>query len=149
MKLFMITMPLLGLGGRPGEDRRTMLDIAEVIRWLVGRCSEEAEKVVLVMDNLNTPSGQPVRGIPPERARGSREVGDPLYAQDGSWLNMAESRVSVLARQCWPNGSRPRRTWSAHVAVWEEEAEERGDPDQVAVHHGGCPDQALRLYPTL
>ena len=54
MNLFMITMPLLGWRAVQGTDRRTMLDFAEVIRWLVEEVHEEAEKVVLVMDNRNT-----------------------------------------------------------------------------------------------
>ena len=54
MNLFMITMPLLGWRAVQVTDRRTMLDFAAVIRWLVEEVHEEAEKVVLVMDNLNT-----------------------------------------------------------------------------------------------
>ena len=52
MNLFMISMPLLGWRAVMVTERRTAVDFAEVVRWLVEEVHEEAEKVVLVMDNL-------------------------------------------------------------------------------------------------
>jgi hypothetical protein len=52
--LFMISEPLPGWRAVHVTDRRTASDFADVVRWLVEEIHEEAEKVVLVMDNLNT-----------------------------------------------------------------------------------------------
>src|SRR4051812_37486643 len=52
--LFMISEPLTGWRAVRVTERRTAVDFAEVVRWLVEEVHEEAEKVVLVMDNLNT-----------------------------------------------------------------------------------------------
>ena len=69
--LFMISEPLLGWRAVRVTERRTAVDFAEVIRWLVEDLHEEAEKVVLVMDNLNTHElaslYQPVPGSPEAR----------------------------------------------------------------------------------
>jgi hypothetical protein len=53
-KLFMLTMPLLGWRAVHITEGRTAVDFAEVVRWLVEEVREEAEKMVLVMDDLNT-----------------------------------------------------------------------------------------------
>jgi len=67
--LFMISMPLLGWRAVRVTDRRTAMDFAEVVRWLVEEVHEEAEKVVLVMDNLNTHRiASLYEAFPPEQA---------------------------------------------------------------------------------
>jgi hypothetical protein len=92
MNLFMITMPLLGWRAVRVTDRRTMLDFAEVIRWLVEEVHEEAEKVVPVMDTLNTHRiASLYEAFPPEQARRIAEKLEiPYTPKHGSWLNMAE-----------------------------------------------------------
>ena len=52
--LFMASEPLLGWRAVQVTERRTAKDLAEVLRWLVEDVHSGAEKVVLVMDNLNT-----------------------------------------------------------------------------------------------
>jgi len=52
--LFMISEPLLGGRAVQVTERRTATDFAEVVRWLVEEVHPDAEKVVLVLDNLNT-----------------------------------------------------------------------------------------------
>ncbi len=83
-------------------DRRTMVDFAEVVRWLVEEVCEEADKVVLVMDNLNTHKiASLYESFEPERARRIVEKLEIHHTpRHGSWLNMAEIELSVLARQC-------------------------------------------------
>src|SRR5215468_9648495 len=51
---FMISEPLLGWRAVQVTQRRTAKDLAEVLRWLVEDVHSDAEKVVVVMDNLNT-----------------------------------------------------------------------------------------------
>src|SRR3954468_10180331 len=97
--LFMASMPLVGWRAVKVTERRTALDFAEVVRWLVEEVHEEAEKVVLVMDNLNTHRiASLYEAFPPERARRIAERLEihhtPVHS---SWLNMAEIELSVLA----------------------------------------------------
>ena len=79
----MISEPLLGWRAVQVTERRTAVDFAEVVRWLVEEVHEEAEKVVLVMDNLNTHKiASAVRGVPAGAgAADRREAGDPLHAE--------------------------------------------------------------------
>ena len=95
-------MPLLGWRAVQVTERRTAVDFAEVVRWLVEEVHEEAEKVVLVMDNLNTHKiASLYEAFPPERARRIAERLEIHHTpKHGSWLNMAEIELSVLARQC-------------------------------------------------
>jgi hypothetical protein len=68
--LFMISEPLLGWRAVKVTERPTAVDFAEVVRWLVEEVHAEAEKVVLVMDNLNTHKlASLYEAFPPERAR--------------------------------------------------------------------------------
>lgn len=84
--LFMISEPLLGWRAVQVTERRTAKDLAEVLRWLVEELHPEAEKVVVVMDNLNTHKlASLYETFPPDQARRiAGEVGDPLHPQ--AWL---------------------------------------------------------------
>jgi len=109
-------------------DRRTAVDFAEVVRWLVEEVHEEAEKVVLVMDNLNTHKlASLYEAFPPEQARRIAERLEIHHTpRHGSWLNMAEIELSVLARQCQARRIETREELEREVAAWEEERNERG-----------------------
>ncbi len=100
--LFMLSEPLVGWRTVFVTERRTAMDFAEVVRWLVEELHPDAEKVVLVMDNLNTHKlASLYEAFPPEQAR---RIADKLEIhhtpKHGSWLNVAEIELSVLARQC-------------------------------------------------
>ena len=81
--LFMISEPLAGWRHVTVTDRRTAKDFAEVLRWLAEDVHPEAEKVVLVMDNLNTHKlASPVRGVPAGAGPADRRaVGGPPHAE--------------------------------------------------------------------
>jgi len=126
--LFMISMPLLGWRAVHVTERRTALDFAEVVRWLVEEVHEEAEKVVLVMDNLNTHKlASLYEAFPPERASRIAERLEVHHTpKHGSWLNMAEIELSVLARQCLARRIETREELEREVAAWEEQRNELG-----------------------
>ena len=109
-------------------DRRTAVDFAEVVRWLVEEVHEEAEKVVLVMDNLNTHKlASLYEAFPPEQARRIAEKLEIHHTpKHGSWLNMAEIELSVLSRQCLVRRIETKEELEREVAAWEEERNERG-----------------------
>ena len=82
-------------------DRRTMLDFAAFVKHLVDGRYRDAEKVVLVMDNLNTHTpGSLYEAFGPEEARRITSKLEIHYTpKHGSWLNVAEVELSVLGRQ--------------------------------------------------
>jgi hypothetical protein len=149
--LFMISEPLLGWRAVRVTERRTAVDFAEVIRWLVEEVHEEAEKVVLVMDNLNTHKlASLYQASPPERARRIAERREIHHTpKHGSWLNMAEIELSVLARQCLDRRIETRQELEREVAAWEERRNERGDQVQWRFTTADARIQLRRLYPTL
>ncbi len=147
----MISEPLLGWRAVKVTDRRTAVDFAEVIRWLVEDLHEEAEKVVLVMDNLNTHKlASLYEAFPPEQARRIAEKLEIHHTpKHGSWLNMAEIELSVLARQCLARRIETREELEREVAAWEEERNERGVEIQWQFTTVEARIKLRRLYPVL
>jgi hypothetical protein len=100
--IFMVFAPLLGQRRTRVTRRRTYKDWAYVIRDIVDVLFPDAERVVLVMDNLNTHVGGALyETFPPAEARRILDKLEIHYTpKHGSWLNMAEIELSVLSRQC-------------------------------------------------
>ncbi len=100
--LFMFFAPHLGQRWVKVTERRTACVWAEAMREFADTYYPEAEKIVVVMDNLNTHS--PVsfyQAFPPAEARRLMERFEFCFTpKHGSWLNMAEIELSVLIRQC-------------------------------------------------
>jgi hypothetical protein len=149
--LFMISMPLLGWRAVHVTGRRTAVDFAEVVRWLVEEVHEEAERVVLVMDNLNTHKVASLyEAFPPERARRIAERLEIHYTPvHGSWLNMAEIELSVLARQCLDRRIESREELEREVAAWEEERNERQVEVKWQFTTADARIKLRRLYPAV
>ena len=102
VNLFLAVAPLLGWRKVQITQRHTGYELAEFLRQLVEEDFPYAERIVLVMDNLNThtPACLYAR-FPPERARAIAQKLEWHYTPEhGSWLNIAELELSVLARQC-------------------------------------------------
>ncbi len=95
--------------------RRTAVDFAHEVHHLLEVHYPHAEKVVLVMDNLNTHKPAALyEAFEPTRARSLVERLKIQYTpKHGSWLNVAEIALSVLSRQCLdhriPDAERPTR----------------------------------------
>ena len=102
-------------------QRRTATDFAEVLRWLADDLLGEAEKVVLVMDNLNTHKlASLYQAFEPHEARRLWERFEVHYTpKHGSWLNMAEIELAVLAGQCLDRRLADRATLEREVAAWQ------------------------------
>lgn len=100
--IFLFTEPLNGWRYADAQERRTKADWAKQIEWLLRKQYPGAEKVVLVMDNLNTHSiASLYETFPPEKAfelAGRLEIHHT--PKHGSWLNIAEIELSALGRQC-------------------------------------------------
>lgn len=100
--LFFFVEPLAGWRHVELTDRRTKLDYAEQIRWLVDRVYPEAEYIRIVQDNLNTHTSAALyEAFPPEEARRIlRRVEFHYTPKHGSWLNMAEIEIGIFQRGC-------------------------------------------------
>ena len=82
--------------------RRTAVDFAHQMRWLVDEAYPDVEVVRLVMDNLNTHQlGSLYEAFEPSEARRIAQRLEFHYTPvHGSWLNMAEIELSVFSRAC-------------------------------------------------
>lgn len=118
--LFMVFEPLAGRRRVKVTDRRTAIDFAEVIRETVDG-HPDADKIVLVMDNLNTHKTAALyEAFPPEEARRLIDRLEIHYTpKHGSWLNMAETELSVLTKQCLNRRLADQPTLVRETAAWE------------------------------
>lgn len=84
------------------EPTRTAVDWAEKIKYLVDEVEPDAEKIVLVMDNLNTHSTASLyKAFPPEEARRiARRLEVHYTPKHGSWLDIAEIGINIMTREC-------------------------------------------------
>jgi len=100
--IFIFTEPLDGWREAEALPRRTKIDWAHQVKWLLDDQYPDAEKVVLVMDNLNTHTISSLyEAFPPEEAfRLAQRLEIHFTPKHGSWLNIAECELSALATQC-------------------------------------------------
>jgi len=121
--LFMISEPLLGWRHVKVTERRTAVDFAEVLRWVVEDLHPDAERVVLVTDNLNIHGpGSLYEAFAPDRARRIVEKLEWHYTpKHGSWLNVAECELAALSAQCLNRRIGSMARLRQEVAAWEEE----------------------------
>src|SRR3954465_2215782 len=118
--LFLACEPLAGWRHLAVTDHRCRRDWALFIRARLEGRYRDAETLVLVMDQLNTPSpASPYGAFPPEEAK---RLADRLEIhhtpKHGSWLNQAEIEFSALARRL-PERVGDRSTLGRHVTAWE------------------------------
>jgi transposase len=149
--LFMISEPLLGWRSVEVTQRRTARDFAEVLRWLVEDAHPEARKVVLVVDNLNTHKPACLyEAFEPERARRIAERLEWHYTpKHGSWLNMAEIELSVLARQALSRRIGTIEELRQAVEWWEQERNSRQVEVQWRFTTAKARIKLRRLYPSV
>ncbi len=149
--LFMIAQPLLGWRTVQVTERRTAKDFAEVLRWLAEELHAEADKVVVVMDNLNTHKlASLYEAFPPEQARRIAEKLEIHHTpKHGSWLNIAEIELSVLARQCLGRRIQSRTELQRETEAWELERNEQQVEVKWQFTTADARTKLHRLYPTI
>jgi hypothetical protein len=120
--LFMINEPLIGQRYVTVTEQRTAVDFAQVVRDLLEVRYPHAEKVVLVIDNLNTHKPAALyQAFEPAVARSLIDRLEIHYTpKHGSWLNMAEIELSILSRQCLDRRIPDLGTVTREVAAWEQ-----------------------------
>jgi len=149
--LFMIFLPLLAFRSVWVTERRTSQDFAEVLRWLVEDVYPEAEQVVLVCDNLNTHKVACLyEAFEPEQARRIAAKLEWHYTpKHGSWLNMAEIELSVLARQCLDRRIASAEEMERQVEAWQEDRNDREVGIQWRFTTADARIKLRKLYPTI
>ena len=129
---FVFCEPLRGWRHVTVTDRRTRKDWADAIRELVDVHYPHAQKIRLVMDNLNTHSGASLyERFPPDEARRILNKLEFHYTpKHASWLNMAEIEIGVMNRQCLNRRLDNAEYLRREVAAWEE----RRNAQQAKIH---------------
>jgi hypothetical protein len=144
--LFLATAPHLGWRQVTTTERRTSIDFAVAMRDLIDGPFAEADCLVLVLDNLNThrPSAFYEAFAPTEARRLLDKIEWHYTPKHGSWLNIAEIELSVLARQCLGRRLPDAATLGAEVTAWaaRRNATQTGvrwhftvDEARVRLHH--------------
>jgi hypothetical protein len=149
--LFLAFEPLAGRRVVEVTDRRTAADFARFVKHLLDVVYPSARKVVLVTDNLNTHgTGSLYEAFEPAEARRLAERIEWHYTpKHGSWLNMAEIELSVLARQCLDRRIPDRDTLTREVAAWEARRNAAGVTADWQFTTADARVKLKRLYPTI
>ena len=126
--LFMLFAPLEGWRRVEVTDRRTKADWARVVKQLVDEDYAHKDRIVLVMDNLNThhPASLYEAFEPAEARRIAQRLEIHYTPKHGSWLNMAEIEIGVMARQCLDRRIPEQNVLRGEVAAWERERNRDG-----------------------
>ena len=121
--LFMMFAPLEGWRHVKVTDRHTAIDYAHALKDLSDTHFPHAKKIVLVQDNLNTHKPASLyEAFPPEEARRLVERFEWHYTpKHGSWLDMAESELSVLSAQCLDRRIPDKKTLETEIAAWNSD----------------------------
>ena len=124
--LFLFVEPLRGWRKVFVRDRRTRVDWAECVRQVLDQVYHRATCVRLVQDNLNTHTiGSLYEAFAPEEARRlARRLEIHPTPVHGSWLNMAETELSILDRQCLDRRLDATKLVRKEVGVWETQRNE-------------------------
>lgn len=105
------------------REHRTAIDWAEEIRYLVDEMYPDVQKIILVMDNLNTHKPASLyKAFPPEEARRIIKKLEIHYTpKHGSWLDIAEIELNVMTRQCLSRRISSIDVLRSELAAWEDE----------------------------
>ncbi len=149
--LFMICEPLQGWRHVIVTDRRTKVDWAACIQYVVDVRYPEAERIVLVQDNLNTHTPASLYEVfPPAEAKRLADRLEIHYTpKHGSWLNMAEIERSVLGRQCLDRRIPDQETLRQEVSAWEHTRNTQGGRVDWRFTADDARIKLKRLYPSI
>jgi transposase len=148
--LFMFFEPLTGQREVRVTERRTAVDWAKQIRQLV-ESYPEAERIILVMDNLNTHAAASLyKAYQPEEAQHLLNKLEIHYTpKHGSWLNMAEIEFSILSRQCLAQRIPDRETLQREVSAWTHQRNQHSKPMQWRFTTQDARIRLKHLYPSI
>lgn len=124
--IFAFVEPLGGKHHVSVREHRTAVDWAEEIKYLVDVLYPDVDKIILVMDNLNThkPASLYKRFKPEEARRITKKLEIHYTPKHGSWLDIAEIELNVMTRQCLNRRIDNIEFLRKELAAWEMERNE-------------------------
>jgi hypothetical protein len=148
--LFMAVEALAGKRKVRVTERRTRVDWAGFIRFLLLTVYPEAAGVVLVMDNLNRHGiASLYEAFAPEVARALAARLEIHYTpKHGSWLNMAETELSILSRQCLDRRIESQEILVRETTAWEQQRHEQSVGIDWRFTTADARIKLKRLYPS-
>ena len=149
--LFMLVAPLEGWRHVETREQRTRLDYAHCLRDLAEVHFPHAQRIVLVQDNLNTHSPASLyEAFPPAQARALTERFEWHFTpKHGSWLNVAEIELQVLARQCLDRRIPALDVLQREVAAWSVARNRTGADIDWRFTTADARIKLRKLYPTI
>lgn len=149
--LFMVFEPLAAQRHVQVSAQRTCSDFARVMQWVCDELYPDARSVVVVVDNLNTHGPHSLyKALAPAQARRLCERIEWHYTpKHGSWLNMAELELSVLARQCLNDRMGSMEHLRCQVQAWQERRNSTSTRVQWHFTTEDARRKLHRLYPKL
>lgn len=149
--LFMVFEPLKGQRHVEVTQRRTNQDFARLVKNLLQERYPTAEKVVLVLDNLSThtPAALYEAFAPTEARRLIERLEWHYTPKHGSWMNVAEIELSVLARQCLDRRIPELESLRREVAAWEADRNAEAVKVDWQFTTADARVKLKRLYPVL
>jgi hypothetical protein len=149
--LFMMFAPLEGWRNVKVTDRHAAIDYAWVLKELSDTHFPGASKIVLVQDNLNTHKPASLyEAFPPAQARRLAERFEWHYTpKHGSWLDMAESELSVLSKQCLDRRIPDKQTLTDEVAAWQDDRNKKHAKADWQFTTADARVKLKRLYPAM
>ena len=149
--IFIEVEPLGGMRKVKITDRRTRIDWAHFIKEMLEERYKDAEKVVLVMDNLNAHNiASLYTAFHPEKARSLVNRLEIHYTpKHGSWLNIAEIEFSALKRQCLNRRIDNIKEMRSEVSEWNENRNTRQTKVDWQFKTEDARIKLKRLYPNV
>jgi len=149
--LFMLFAPFLGWRHVKVTQRRTKQDWAYLIKDLVDTHFPTAQRITLVLDNLNTHKFESLyETFTPKEARRLIEKIDLVYTpKHGSWLNMAEIEFSALGKQCLDRRMPDSDFLASETRTWTHERNTLGAPSSWRFTSDDARIKLASLYPSI
>ncbi len=147
--IFAFVEPLGGTHHVSVHEHRTAIDWAAEIKYLSDEMFPDAEKIILVMDNLNTHKAASLyKAFPPTEARRILKRLEIHYTpKHGSWLDMAEIELNVLTRQCLSRRINNIDLLRRELAAWETERNQIKSKILWHFRTGDAREKLISLYP--
>jgi hypothetical protein len=147
--VFMANEPLAGQRMTKVTERKTKIDWAHFIRDIAQKYPA-AERITLVMDNLNTHAPASLyEAFPAEQAKALWDRFEFVYTpKHGSWLNMAEIELNVMIGQCLNRRIDNIETMRSEVAAWQASRDQLNAKIDWQFTTHNARTKLKRLYPT-
>lgn len=147
--IFVFNEPLGGIRHVSVREHRTAADWAEEIKYLVDISYPDKQKIILVMDNLNTHAiASLYKAFPAQEARRIAKKLEIHYTpKHGSWLNMAEIELNVMTRQCLTRRIADIDELRQELAAWEADRNQAGANICWHFTSDNAREKLVSLYP--